>query len=221
MRHSTLFALALSLSSCLPSFAGDMWDIDSKHSSANFVVKHMMVTNVRGQMAGISGSAKYDGKNIDGLEVEADLDASTISTGDAGRDDHLRGADFFDVTKYPKIHFKSTGSLPVREVTGGAVLSGKLTMHGITKDVELRVIGPTDPIKDFQGNTKIGASATTTVNRKDFGITYNKALDNGGVAVGENVQITLEIELTKRPDAKVNSTMGNTPDAKKAKKEAI
>lgn len=198
--------IALSIVFCGPALAVNEWDIDSKHSSAIFAIKHMMVSNVRGQMGGISGTVNYDGKNVDSIAVKANLDPATINTGDPDRDKHLRNADFFDVDKYPQITFVSTGSVPILD--GGFKLGGKLTMHGITKSVELSVAGPTQPIKDPRGNIKIGATGTTTINRKEFGIAYNTVLDNGGLAVGDEVQITLDLELTKRNDAATK--VGNT-----------
>lgn len=194
----SLLAVSLGLGSA--AYAGNEWEIDSKHSSATFTVRHMMVSNVPGQMGGVTGKVEYDGKNVDTIKVKATLDPATINTNEAGRDEHLRGEDFFDVKKYPTLTFESTGVIPVMK--GGFKLSGKLTMHGVTKPVELTVDGPTEAFKDTKkGVEKIGASATTTVNRKEFGITYNKALDNGGVAVSEDVKITLNLEMSRKLDA--------------------
>jgi polyisoprenoid-binding protein YceI len=195
----TLIAASLVLLGQAAHAAGNEWDIDTKHSSATFTVRHMMVSNVPGQMTGVTGKVTYDGKNIDAIKVKASLDPSTINTNESGRDEHLRGTDFFDVKQYPSITFESTGVIPVER--GGFKLAGKLTMHGVTKDVELTVDGPTEPFKDKKnGIEKIGASATTTINRKEFGITYNKALDNGGVAVSEDVKITLNLEMSRKSD---------------------
>lgn len=203
---SRIILIAASLFLGSAAQAANDWDIDSKHSSATFTVKHMMVSNVPGQMSGVSGKVVYDGKNIDGIKVSAKLDPSTINTSEAGRDEHLKGADFFDVQKYPTITFESTGVIPIER--GGFKLGGKLTMHGVTKDVELTVDGPTEPFKDKKnGVEKIGASASTTINRKDFGITYNKTLDNGGVAVSEDVKITLNLEMVRKSEEnKVSSS---------------
>lgn len=200
-----LAILAVSFGICSAAFAADpQWTIDSKHSSATFTVKHMMVSNVPGQMSGVSGSVSFDGKNIDGIKVNAKIDPATVNTGDAGRDEHLRGADFFDVAKYPAINFESTGVIPNSD--GTFKLGGKLTMHGVTKNVELSVEGPTEAFKDKnKGTEKIGAVASTTINRKDFGITYNKALDNGGVAISDSVKITLNLEMERKLQDKVSS----------------
>lgn len=194
----TIQLLALLAAANSPVFAANQWEIDPQHSSASFSVKHMMVSNVRGQVGGVTGTVDFDGKNVNDLKVNASLDPSTINTGEPNRDQHLRGTDFFDVAKYPKITFVSTGT--VANLDGGFKLGGKLTMHGVTKNVELSVDGPTAPIKDKKGNIKIGASATTSVHRKDFGIEYNSILDNGGVAISDDVKITLDLELTKRAD---------------------
>ena len=183
---------------------GNTWDIDRQHSSATFTVKHMMVSNVRGQIGGLTGKAEFDGKNVDGIKINCTLDPSTINTGEPDRDKHLKSADFFDVANYPTITFESTGVIPV--LTGGFKLSGKLTMHGVTKNVELNVDGPTEPFKDVKkGIEKIGACATAAINRKEFGISYNKALDNGGAMVSDEVKITLDLELSKKVGAQSGS----------------
>lgn len=201
-----LFVLAASLTlTTTVAYAGNEWEIDSKHSSATFTVRHMMVSNVPGQMSGVAGKVIFDGRNINDIKVTASLDPSTINTNEPGRDEHLRGADFFDVKKYPSITFESTGVIPIEQ--GGFKLGGKLTIHGVTKNVELTVDGPTEAFKDKEnGIEKIGAAASTTINRKDFGMTYNKALDNGGVAVSDEVKINLNLEMTRKIDAKKASS---------------
>jgi polyisoprenoid-binding protein YceI len=192
--------LAASFALCSAAAYADSsndWDIDSHHSGATFTVRHMMMSNVPGHMGGVTGKVTFDGKNIDGIKVKCTLDPSTVNTGEPDRDTHLKGADFFDVTKFPTISFESTGVVP--ELRGGFKLAGKLTMHGVTKDVELTVDGPTEPLKDpKKGTEKIGATATTTINRKEFGMVYNKALDNGGVAVSDEVKITLDLEVGRK-----------------------
>lgn len=202
---STLLALCLTASA---AHAAD-WEIDGKHSSANFKIRHMMISDVRGQIGGIKGTVNFDGKNVDDAKVTAQLDPATINTGDANRDAHLKNADFFDVTKFPSMTFESTGVIPV--LRGGFKLGGKLTMHGVTRPVELTVDGPTESIKDSKGVTRVGASATTTIKRKDWGLTYNSTLDNGGVALGEEVQVTIEVELVKK-ETPAGST-AETPSA--------
>lgn len=178
---------------------GNDWDIDSRHSAANFTVKHMMLSNVQGSIRGINGKIQYDGKNVDTLSVKCSLDPSTINTGEPDRDNHLKGKDFFDVGKYPSMTFESTGVLPERPAAEGFKLGGKLTIHGVTKTVELTVDGPTAVFKDKKkGIEKIGAVATTKINRKDFGISYNQALDNGGAMVGDEVKITIDLEAQRK-----------------------
>jgi polyisoprenoid-binding protein YceI len=171
------------------------WKIDPAHSHADFKVKHMMIANVRGAIQGITGVLMEHATDKSLSSIEATLDASTINTGEAQRDAHLKSADFLDVEKYPTITFKSTKV----EQKGADEYSvtGDLTIHGVTKPVTLAVEGPTQEHKDPWGNMRIGLEATTKINRKDFGLTYNTALEMGGVLVGEEVQITIELELVK------------------------
>lgn len=187
-------AVALAIASA-PA-AADEWVIDKAHSGAFFSVKHMMVTNVRGEFGGLSGTVHYDGKDVKSVKVEATIDAASINTREPKRDEHLRSADFFDVENYPTITFKSKSAAPAGE--GKFKVVGDLTMRGVTKEVTLEVDGPTAPIQDPRGNTKIGATATTTLNRKDFGISWNKTLDAGGVVVGDEVKVTIELALAKK-----------------------
>ncbi|WP_446743317.1 YceI family protein [Silvibacterium acidisoli] len=171
------------------------WKIDPAHSSAEFKVKHMMISNVKGTFSGLSGTLVEDPANPASDTVEAVIDIATISTGDAQRDGHLKSADFFDAETYPQITFKSTSV--VKKDEGAYEVTGDLTIHGMTKPVTLEVEGPSAPGKDPWGNTRIGLSATTKVNRKDFGLTWNSALETGGVLVGEEVKITLEVQFIK------------------------
>src|SRR5579863_5563169 len=152
------------------------WNIDPVHSNAQFKVKHMMISNVKGEFTGVTGTLKYDRENLASSQVEASIDASTISTSEAQRDAHLKSADFFDVEKFPKLTFKSTR---------------------VTKNVVFDVEGPSDPMKDPWGNTRVGLSATTKISRKDFGLTWNAALETGGILVGDEVTITLEVQFIK------------------------
>lgn len=171
------------------------WNIDPVHSIAEFRVKHMMISSVRGQFTGVTGSLTYNESDFAQSHVEASIDVATINTHDPQRDTHLKSADFFDVEKYPTFTFKS--SRVTRKSDGALAVAGPLTMHGATKEVEFAVEGPTAPVKDPWGNTRIGVSATAKVNRKDFGLTWNAALETGGVLVGEDVSITLELEFIK------------------------
>ncbi|NMO21273.1 polyisoprenoid-binding protein [Pyxidicoccus fallax] len=188
-----------SLLVAVPSLAlGAEYEIDSTNSSALFSVKHMMVSNVRGTFSKVTGKAHLDDKDITKSTVEATIDAATINTQDTKRDEHLRAPDFFDTAKYPTITFKS---MKVEKAGAGLKVSGNLTMHGVTKPVVLDVEGFTAESKDPWGNIKRGGTATTKLNRKDFGLGWNKMLETGGVAVGEEISVTLEIQLNKKQAA--------------------
>lgn len=171
------------------------WNVDPVHSIAEFRVKHMMIANVRGRFTGISGALTFDESDAAKSHVEATIDVATIDTRDPQRDTHLKSPDFFDVEKFPSLTFAS--SHVTRTAHGGIVVAGPLTMHGVTKEVEFEVEGPTPPVKDPWGNTRIGVTATTKVNRTEFGLNFNAALETGGVLVGEDVAITLELEFVK------------------------
>ncbi len=171
------------------------WKIDPAHSSGDFKVKHMMISHVKGSFAGISGTLTEHATDASLSSVDASIDLTTISTGDAQRDGHLKSADFFDAEKYPTMTFKSTAVNKKGE--GEYAVTGDLTIHGVTRPVTFAVEGPSAPGKDPWGNTRIGLSATTKINRKDFGLTWNSALETGGVLVGEDVAITLEIQFIK------------------------
>ena len=171
------------------------WNIDSVHSSAQFKVKHMMISNVKGEFTSITGSLKLDEENIGNSYVEASIDANTINTRDAQRDAHLKSPDFFDVEKFPTLNFKSTRVS--KETDGELSVSGELSIHGVTKNVVFEMEGPSAPAKDPWGNTRVGLSATTRINRKDFGLTWNAALETGGILVGDEVTITLDVQFIK------------------------
>lgn len=174
------------------------WRIDTLHSSAQFSVRHMMISTVRGQFGGVKGAVLYDPKNPKKSSVEATIDCSTINTGEPKRDSDLKTAEFFDVAHYPVMTFKSK-----RVDTAGRGklrVTGELTINAITRQVILDVEGPTQPIKDTQGREKIGVSGTTKVSRKEYGILYNPIMETGGVAVSDEVTIILEIELIRNED---------------------
>jgi polyisoprenoid-binding protein YceI len=171
------------------------WKIDPAHSSAEFKVKHMMISNVKGSFSGISGTLTEDPADPTRSHVEASVDISTISTGDAQRDAHLKSADFFNHEQHPTMSFKSTKVEKKGE--GEYAVTGDLTVHGTTKPVTFAVEGPSAPGKDPWGNTRIGLSATAKINRKDFGLSWNAALETGGFLVGEDVQISLEVQFIK------------------------
>jgi polyisoprenoid-binding protein YceI len=160
-----------------------------------FKVKHMMISNVKGQFAKVSGTMIFDESDLKNSRVEVSAEAASIHTGDEQRDAHLKSADFFDVEKHPSLTFKSTAITIVRD--GELSIEGDLTIHGISRKVSFAVEGPTPPNKDPWGNTRIAVAATTKINRKDFGLTWNAALETGGILVGEDVTITLDVQFVK------------------------
>ena len=173
----------------------EAWTIDPGHSAATFQVRHMVVANVKGEFAGPVGTATFDPKDLSTLRIEATLDARTINTRNPDRDKDLRSDLFFDVAKYPRITFKSRSA--AAPAPGKLKVTGDLTIHGITKVVTLDVEGPTPEIKDIWGSRRLGATATTTIDRRDFGLVYSRVLEGGGAVVGDQVAITLDVELTR------------------------
>jgi polyisoprenoid-binding protein YceI len=171
------------------------YDIDPAHSSAHFSVRHMMVTNVRGGFRSVKGTVAFDPENPAASTIEAVIDATSISTLDDQRDAHLRSADFLDVEKFPSITFKSTSIEPAGD--DELKVTGDLTIHGVTRPVVLKVEGPTSEEKDPWGNVRAGASATTKIKRSDFGLTWNAALETGGILVGDDLKIELDVSLVK------------------------
>jgi polyisoprenoid-binding protein YceI len=178
-----------------PHTATSTWNLDPVHSVAEFKVKHMMISNVKGQFTGISGTLTLNEEDVTRSRVDATIDAATINTRDAQRDGHLKSADFFDVEKFPALTFRSTGVK--RTGDDELAVSGDLAIHGVTRQVVFTVEGPTAAGKDPWGNTRIGLSAVTKINRKDFGLTWNAALETGGILVGDDVTITLDVQFIK------------------------
>lgn len=173
------------------------WNIDPDHSTASFRVKHMVIAEVQGSFSTIEGVAVIDEQDLSRSSIEATIVANSINTGVDKRDIHLKSPDFFDVAQYPTLSFKSK---KVKVAANNTLkVTGDLTLHGISKEVELLVTGPSVAIKDPWGNIRKGAKATTTINRKDFGIVWNASLDNGGLLIGEEVEITIDIEFIKQP----------------------
>ena len=176
------------------------WQVDPKHSDAQFAVTHLMISTVRGEFHSINGTVVLDDKNISNSSVNVTIDANTVDTREPDRDKDLRSANFFDVAKFPTFTFKST---KVEQVAPGKLkVTGDLTMHGVTKSVVLDVDGPKAAIKDPWGLTRSAVSATTKINRKDFGLNWNKTMDTGGAIVGDDVNITLDVEMIHPPAAK-------------------
>ncbi len=171
------------------------WRIDTLHSSAQFSVKHMMISTVRGQFGGVKGTVVYDPKNPAATVVNATIDCSTVNTGEPKRDADLKTAEFFDVKKYPVMTFKSKKTEVAGE--GKLKMTGDLTINAVTREVVLDLEGPSPEVRDTQGRQKIGISGETRISRKQFGILYNPMLESGGVVVSDEVRILLEIELIK------------------------
>jgi len=192
------FALAaplLAQTPAAPAPGPNTWAIDTAHSAAGFSVKHMMVSTVRGTLGPVKGTIEYDGKSVENIKVDVTIDVSGINTGNQNRDNDLKGGDgLFEVAKYPTATFKSKRA--TASGAGAFKLVGDLTLHGVTKEVTLDVEGPSAPVKQGPA-TRTGASATTTINRKDFGLSYNRAIEAGPV-VGDEVKITIDIEATRR-----------------------
>jgi len=173
-----------------------LWEIDAAHSYAHFSVRHMMVSNVRGGFDNVAGFVELNEQDPTRSRVEATIGADSINTREQQRDGHLKSADFLDVAKYPTISFKSTQI--TKSEDGGWQLAGDLTIHGVTRPVTLNVEPLTPAIPDPWGKVRIGTSATTKINRRDFGLNWNAALEAGGVLVGNDVSITIDVELVKK-----------------------
>jgi polyisoprenoid-binding protein YceI len=178
-----------------PQTATTTWNIDPVHSVAEFKVKHMMISNVKGQFTRVKGVLSLDETDVTNSGVEASIEAASINTRDEQRDAHLKSADFFDVEKFPVLSFKSTRITRVAD--GELAVAGDLTIHGVTRNVVFNVEGPTAAAKDPWGNIRRGLSATAKINRKDFGLTWNSALETGGLLVGDEITITLDLQFVK------------------------
>jgi polyisoprenoid-binding protein YceI len=171
------------------------WNIDPVHSVAEFKVKHMMISNVKGQFGTFTGVLTLNEADLAKSHVEASIDTASVNTRDAQRDTHLKSEDFFHAEKFPKLSFKSTRITRTGE--GELAVAGDLTIRGVTRNVVFNVEGPTPPAKDPYGNTRLGLAAITKINRKDFGLTWNAALETGGILVGDDVTITLDVQFVK------------------------
>ena len=186
-----LAVAVLSLPASFPAAAAtSTWQIDPAHTAAQFAVKHLLISTVRGEFKGVTGAVTWDDQDITKSSVNVTIDATTVDTGTAARDGDLKSANYFDVAKFPTITFKSTKI----EKAGPKSLNvtGDLTIHGVTKSVVLAVDGPSDSIKDPWGNTRAAISGTTKVNRQDFGVS------GGAGAVGDDISIIIDLEMTKQ-----------------------
>jgi polyisoprenoid-binding protein YceI len=198
-RIAVLAGIAAAFS--MPSRAANSnWQIDPQHSSAQFAVRHLGLSTVRGAFSKLSGTILLDDQDITKSSVEVSIDVNTVDTREPDRDKDLRSERFFDVAHFPTMTFKSK---KVEQVAPGKLkVTGDLTIRGTTKEVVLDVDGPTAPVKDPWGNQRVAVTATTKVNRQDFGVKWNAKLDNGGVVVGDDVNITIDAELLQKAAAK-------------------
>ena len=182
------------MSSAITAESKTTWSIDSAHSGVHFSVKHLVVATVRGQFDKVSGSVVIDPLNPAESRIHAVIDAASIDTREPQRDAHLRSPDFLDVEQFPTIEFRSTR---VARTKDGYAVTGDLTIHGVTRSVILAVEATDDEIRDHVGNVKRAATATTKINRKDFGLTWNDALETGGFVVGDEIRIEIDVELVQ------------------------
>ena len=192
-----VYATALAAALSLPAAATtSTWQIDQNHSSAQFAVRHLGLSTVRGAFTKVNGAIQFDDKDITKSSVDVTIDAASVDTRVDGRDKDLRSDHFFEVAKYPTLTFKST---KVEQVEVGKLkVTGDLTIHGVTKQVVLDVEGPTAAVKDPWGNQRAAASATTKINRQDFGVKWNAKMDNGGWVLGDDVAITIDVEMVQK-----------------------
>jgi polyisoprenoid-binding protein YceI len=194
-----LAGLAAALS--LPASAGTTtYQIDPRHSSAGFGVTHLMISTVRGEFHGVTGTVVVDDSDISKSSVTVTIDATTVDTREPDRDKHLKSDAFFDVAKYPAITFQSTKV--ERNNDGSLKITGDLTIRGITKTAVLSTTLPKSPIKDPWGLQRTAVSASTKINRQDFGVAWNQKLDSGGVVVGDDVNVTIDVEMIIPPQSK-------------------
>jgi polyisoprenoid-binding protein YceI len=190
-------AIAIAMLIALPVLAhADNWQIDPAHTNVEFTVRHMMISNVKGQFQKTSGTITTNGNDPTSAQIDATIDATSIDTRVEKRDAHLKSPAFLDVDKFPTITFKSTKV--EADGAGKWKVTGDLTLHGVTKPVVLEVESSGKPISDPMGNTRAGASATTKINRSDFGLVWNQALEGGGVMVGDEVAVSIDLEAIKK-----------------------
>jgi len=196
MRRRILLAAALLCLVAPGLLHAAPWEFDPTHTGVQFKVRHLMISSVRGEFEKVTGKIVYDEADVTKSSADITIDTASINTRVAKRDEHLRSPDFLDVKKYPAITFRSKRI----ETAGSGTLkmTGDLTIRGVTKEVVLTVEGPTPSIKDPMGNSRVGGQATTKIDRKDFGLTWNKTVD-GGVVVGDEVEITIDVEIYRKP----------------------
>src|SRR5580658_9770138 len=200
MGHSRIriaLAAALAVAFTLPAAAAtSTWQIDPAHTAAQFSVRHMAISTVRGGFSKVTGTVIFDDKDLSKSSVDVTIDVSTVDTREPNRDKDLKSDKFFDVANYPTMTFKST---KVEQAGAGKLkVTGNLTIHGVTKEVVLDVDGPTAPVKDPWGNQRAAVNATTKINRQDYGVKWNATMDNGGVVVGDEVSINIDAEMVQK-----------------------
>lgn len=213
-----LLTVSLAVVALQGSAKASSWDLDAAHSSIGFSVRHMAISNVRGAFTGASGTLEVDSKNPTRSTVEVDIEVKSIDTRNDKRDDHLKSTDFFDAGQYPTIHFKST---KLEKAGKNYKLHGQLSMHGVTKPVVLAVETSGKSTKDPFGMTRLGFTATGKVNRKEFNLMWNKAIEAGGMMVGEDINITIDAEFIHKDSieaaGKKTEPPAGTPAPKKDK----
>jgi polyisoprenoid-binding protein YceI len=198
-------AVAASLAAVLSlpaSAATSNWQIDPAHSSAQFAVRHLGISTVRGAFSKVTGTVVFDDKDISKSIVDVTIDVASVDTRQPDRDNDLKSDKFFDVAHFPSIIFKS--KRVEQPALGKLKVIGDLTIRGTTKEVILDVDGPTAPVKDPWGNQRVAANATTKINRQDYGVKWNATLDNGGVVVGDDVSIIIDVEMVKQAPKSAN-----------------
>ncbi len=196
MRRPFLVTLFLLAAASTVTATESAWEIDPAHSSVQFSVRHMMVSNVRGEFRKVTGTVRGDEKDPTHAQVEATIDTASIDTRNEKRDAHLKSPDFLDTEKYPTMTFRSKKIEKAGD--GGYRVTGDLTLHGVTREVVLDVDGLAPAVKDPQGNSRAGAQATAKLNRQDFGVAWSKSLDGGGVVVGDDVAVTIDVEGVRK-----------------------
>ncbi|HXI11923.1 MAG TPA: YceI family protein [Thermoanaerobaculia bacterium] len=205
-------SLSLSLGLLLLTAAASLaqsgtWTIDSAHSSARFSVRHMMISDAAGRFGMVSGTIVGDPRQPQNALVDVSIDAATINTDNANRDKHLKGADFFDVEKYPSITFKSKKVMAAIKKGGKLKVLGDLTMHGVTRPVTLTVDSISPQVKG-RGGVHMGIKASTRVNRQDFGVSWSRTMDEGGLMVANDVDVVFDLEVVKKAPEVVTPPAG-------------
>ncbi len=193
MRRTIVVALA-GIAFMVPGLSrAATWKSDSAHASVQFAVRHLMVATVRGTFDKFDVTAVIDEDDISRSSVDATIEVASINTRNQKRDDHLRGPDFFNAAQHPTITFKSKVVEKIQDYS--YKVTGELTLMGVTREVVLDVTGSPQAITDLRGKPRLGGAATTTINRTDYGLSRNSVLESGGVAIGEQVEITIDIQL--------------------------